>query len=89
MPAVVFGPDRVIRRERSRVGLVLGAGGVLGAAWMTGALTCLQERFPAADADLRIFCRQEVTNRRIDLDKWLGVGGLLMSSLLILSLVVR
>jgi hypothetical protein len=31
----------------------------------------------------------EVTNRRIDLDKWLGVGGLLMSSLLILSLVVR
>jgi hypothetical protein len=31
----------------------------------------------------------KVTNRRIDLDKWLGVGGLLMSSLLILSLVVR
>jgi hypothetical protein len=31
----------------------------------------------------------EVTNHRIDLDKWLGVGGLLMSSLLILSLVVR
>ena len=31
----------------------------------------------------------ETKNRRIDLDKWLGVGGLLMSSLLILSLVVR
>jgi hypothetical protein len=31
----------------------------------------------------------EVTNRRVDLDKWLGVGGLVMSSLLILSLVVR
>ena len=31
----------------------------------------------------------EVTNRRIDLDKWLGVGGFLMSSLSILSLVVR
>jgi hypothetical protein len=31
----------------------------------------------------------EVVNRRIDLDKLLGVGGLLMSSLLILSLVVR
>ena len=31
----------------------------------------------------------EVTNRRIDFDKWLGVGALLMSSLLILSLVVR
>ena len=52
MPAVVFGPDRVIRRERSKVGLVLGAGGVLGAAWMTGALACLQERLPVADADL-------------------------------------
>ena len=52
MPAVVFGPDRVIRRERAKVGLVLGAGGVLGAAWMTGALACLHERFPVADADL-------------------------------------
>ena len=52
MPAVVFGPDRVIHRERSKVGLVLGAGGVLGAAWMTGALACLQERLPVADADL-------------------------------------
>jgi hypothetical protein len=31
----------------------------------------------------------ETTNRRIDFDKWLGVGGFLMSSLLILSLVVR
>jgi NTE family protein len=52
VPAVVFGPDRVILRERSKVGLVLGAGGVLGAAWMTGALACLQERLPVADADL-------------------------------------
>ncbi|HEY1325108.1 MAG TPA: patatin-like phospholipase family protein, partial [Streptosporangiaceae bacterium] len=52
MPAVVFGPDRVIRHERAKVGLVLGAGGVLGAAWMTGALACLHERFPVADADL-------------------------------------
>jgi hypothetical protein len=31
----------------------------------------------------------EVTNRRVDVDKWLGIGGLFMSSLLILSLVVR
>ncbi len=52
MPAVVFGPDRVIRRGRSEVGLVLGAGGVLGAAWMTGALASLHERLPVADADL-------------------------------------
>ena len=33
--------------------------------------------------------KDEVTNRRIDVDRLLGVGGLLMSSLLILSLVVR
>jgi hypothetical protein len=26
---------------------------------------------------------------RVDLDKWIGVGGLVMTSLLILSLVVR
>jgi NTE family protein len=49
---VVFGPDRVIRRERAQVGLVLGAGGVLGAAWMSGALVRLQERLAVADADL-------------------------------------
>jgi NTE family protein len=37
-----------------RFGLVLGSGGVLGAAWMTGALIRLAERLPrpAADADL-------------------------------------
>ena len=33
--------------------------------------------------------KDEVTNRRIDVDRLLGVGGLLISSLLILSLVVR
>jgi NTE family protein len=52
VPAVVFGPGRVIRRERSKVGLVLGAGGVLGAAWMTGALAGLQKQLAVADADL-------------------------------------
>ena len=52
MPAVVFGPDRVIGRGRPRTALVLGAGGVLGAAWMTGALVRLHERLPAADVDL-------------------------------------
>lgn len=37
-----------------RIGLVLGAGGVLGAAWMTGVLPALQERLPCAvnDVDL-------------------------------------
>jgi NTE family protein len=34
------------------VGLVLGAGGVLGAAWMTGALPALQERLPRPLGDL-------------------------------------
>ncbi len=43
-------------RSRPRVGLVLGAGGVLGAAWMTGALPALQERLPCliGDVDLII-----------------------------------
>ena len=54
MPAVVFGPDRVIGRGRPRTALVLGAGGVLGAAWMTGALVRLHERLPAADVDLLV-----------------------------------
>ena len=39
-------------RSRPRVGLVLGAGGVLGAAWMTGALPSLQERLPRPLGDL-------------------------------------
>jgi NTE family protein len=34
------------RPDMTRVGLVLGAGGVLGAAWMTGALAALQRRLP-------------------------------------------
>jgi NTE family protein len=32
--------------RRRRTGLVLGAGGVLGAAWMAGALAALQQRLP-------------------------------------------
>ena len=52
MSAVVFGPDRAIRHPNPRIGLVLGAGGVLGAAWMTGALTCLQDRLPSAAGDV-------------------------------------
>src|SRR5260370_22930690 len=41
--AVVCGPDRArhgSHRSGRPVALVLGAGGVLGAAWMTGALAC-------------------------------------------------
>ena len=47
-------PERGTGGNRPRVGLVLGAGGVLGAAWMTGALPALQERLPCAinDVDL-------------------------------------
>ena len=42
------------RQFRRRTGLVLGAGGVVGAAWMTGMLHALQERLPEplGDADL-------------------------------------
>jgi NTE family protein len=54
MAAVAFGPDRGRHRSRPRTGLVLGAGGVLGAAWMTGALACLQERLPYALGDVDV-----------------------------------
>jgi NTE family protein len=50
--AVVFDPDLAIRPSRPRIGLVLGAGGVLGAAWMTGALAGLQDRLRGAAADV-------------------------------------
>jgi NTE family protein len=53
--AVVFGPDRVPHRSHrsSRTtALVLGAGGVLGAAWMTGALVRLGERLPGPVSDV-------------------------------------
>jgi NTE family protein len=41
-------------RRRPRIGLALGGGGVLGAAWMAGALTALQERLdrPLHDVDI-------------------------------------
>ena len=54
MAAVAFGPDRGRHQRRPRTGLVLGAGGVLGAAWMTGALVCLQERLPVALGDVEV-----------------------------------
>ena len=49
-----MGLTAVPGRSRPRVGLVLGAGGVLGAAWMTGALPALQRRLPCplGDVDL-------------------------------------
>jgi NTE family protein len=52
--AVVFGPDRASHGPRRRTALVLGAGGVLGAAWMTGALACLQDRLPCAASDIDV-----------------------------------
>ena len=54
MAAVAFGPARGRHHSRPRTGLVLGAGGVLGAAWMTGALACLQDRLPCALGDLDV-----------------------------------
>jgi NTE family protein len=43
-----------VARRRPRIGVVLGAGGVLGAAWTAGALAALQRqlRRPLGEADL-------------------------------------
>src|SRR5262249_24149068 len=49
---VLMGPEAAPGGSRPRVGLVLGAGGVLGAAWMTGALPAVQERLPCPIADV-------------------------------------
>jgi NTE family protein len=57
--AVVFAPHPARRGSahlsRGRTALVLGAGGVLGAAWMTGTLACLASRpdlLPCAAGDV-------------------------------------
>jgi len=42
------------RTGRGRTGLVLGAGGVVGAAWMTGALEAVQERLPCEINDVDV-----------------------------------
>jgi NTE family protein len=52
--AVTLDPDRKRGGSAPRVGLVLGAGGVLGAAWMTGALPSLQDRLPCAINDVDV-----------------------------------
>jgi NTE family protein len=49
-----MGLNRAPGGSRPRVGLVLGAGGVLGAAWMTGALPALQERLPCPVNDVDV-----------------------------------
>ena len=49
-----MGPERVRRGSRPRIGLVFGAGGVVGAAWMTGALPAVQERLPCAINDVEM-----------------------------------
>ncbi len=78
MAAVVFGPDRTLDRSRPRIGLVLGAGGVLGAAWMTGALACLQDRLPCAAADVDLVVGAALV-RPLDVPPWVGVSGWLPS----------
>jgi NTE family protein len=52
--AVVFGAGGARHGSHRRTALVLGAGGVLGAAWMTGALACLKDRLPAAVEDVDV-----------------------------------
>jgi NTE family protein len=54
MGTVILGPERAAAGSRPRIGLVLGAGGVLGAAWMTGALPSLQRRLPCAISDVDV-----------------------------------
>jgi NTE family protein len=41
-------------RAQPRIGLALGAGGVLGAAWTTGALAVLQQRVPVPVSDFEV-----------------------------------
>ena len=43
---------RIAAQHRPRIGLVLGAGGVLGGAWTVGALVALQQRLPRALGDV-------------------------------------
>ncbi len=49
-----MGPGQEPASSGQRIGLVFGAGGVLGAAWMTGALPSVQELLPRPlnDADV-------------------------------------
>ncbi|HWG63552.1 MAG TPA: patatin-like phospholipase family protein [Streptosporangiaceae bacterium] len=47
-----MGPRRQV--PPPRVGVVLGAGGYLGAAWMTGALPALQDHLPCRLADVDV-----------------------------------
>ena len=52
MAAVVLGAGR--DNPGARVALVLGAGGLTGAAWMTGALPALQQRLPRPAGDVEV-----------------------------------
>ncbi len=49
-----MGPWPAARGTTPRTALVLGAGGVLGAAWMTGALPALAERLPCAIGEVDV-----------------------------------
>ncbi len=46
--------DDVPAWVRPRIGLVLGAGGVLGAAWMTGALAAVEARLPVRAGEVDV-----------------------------------
>jgi NTE family protein len=46
--------ERLTVRTRPRTGLVLGAGGVLGAAWMSGALSAVQDYLPCPLGDVDV-----------------------------------
>src|SRR6266536_397083 len=50
----IMGSDQAPAGSGPRIGLVLGAGGVLGAAWMTGALPAVQDRLPCPLNDAEV-----------------------------------
>jgi len=50
----IMGPEHAPAGAGPRIGLVLGAGGVLGAAWMTGALPAVQDLLPRTLNDVDV-----------------------------------
>lgn len=51
---VCLEPDPTLAGPSPKVGIVLGAGGILGAAWMTGMLPTLQDRLPGPIGDVEL-----------------------------------
>jgi len=50
----MLGQEVTVSPDQERIGLVLGAGGVVGAAWMTGALRAVQDQLPREVNDVDV-----------------------------------